>query len=678
MEPVSLTAVVTPPPYRLETLGTLVLRGSQRALVAADGRQQRRRLALLSVLATAGTRGRSRDQLLLLFWPDSTEKKARHSLDQLLYAIRTSLDDSIFIGVNPIRLNPSVIDADVWQFESNIEAGNHEAAVSAYHGPFLDGFHPNETQEFEDWLDSERRRLGAKYLGALETLAGVAEREGNLTEAVLWRRKLVEAEPLSTRQAILLVRSLANVGDIAAALEFASRYERTAQRDLGVDTVPDLQKLVAEIRSRPPSAALPDAPDQKPITTERTTSRDVVKLENDARSSPSEQRAGFRFPVATTIGAAIVIIVLVAGFIYTRADQVRSFSLHPTIAAMPVADRTPDRAAMGTHNVAAFDLYKRGTDPVLLRNDSAAALGLQYLEKAVELDSDFAAAHAGVSQMYARMAFESKPPLPQSEMRRRAEASARRAIALDDSLAEGHQSLGLVEAFWPADLRDSEKELVRAHELDRRLPHTLEYLALARTLLGKPTEALEDARQAVADDPLSPINKALLAQMLYVNGRCNEALPILDSLSAMTPALLRVPVIRSACLASEGRWTDAADAVEARAKRGDRHAMALFGFSLAMAGKKSEAIDIRSKLRGMASRNPAALFDVAIVSFALGDMDDTLASLDRANDFGPFPYELMGPLFDSLHRDARFRSIVARRGIQIPARAVLAGAPGRE
>jgi hypothetical protein len=106
--------------------------------------------------------------------------------------------------------------------------------------------------------------------------------------------------------------------------------------------------------------------------------------------------------------------------------------------------------------------------------------------------------------------------------------------------------------------------------------------------------------------------------------------------------------------------------------------MALFGFSLAMAGKKSEAIDIRSKLRGMASRNPAALFDVAIVSFALGDMDDTLASLDRANDFGPFPYELMGPLFDSLHRDARFRSIVARRGIQIPARAVLAGAPGRE
>src|SRR5450759_3590030 len=100
---VSAESNVAPHPYRLETLGTLALSGSDNAINAADQRQQRRRLALLAILAGSERLGRSRDQLLLLLWPDSTEKKARHSLDQLVYAIRTSLGESVFAGVNPLR-----------------------------------------------------------------------------------------------------------------------------------------------------------------------------------------------------------------------------------------------------------------------------------------------------------------------------------------------------------------------------------------------------------------------------------------------------------------------------------------------------------------------------------------------------------------------------------------------
>jgi len=72
-----------------------------------------RRLALLAVLAAAGARGRSRDQLLALFWPEATQSRARHSLDQLLYVLRGSLDDSLFVSGDPVRLNTAVLASDV-------------------------------------------------------------------------------------------------------------------------------------------------------------------------------------------------------------------------------------------------------------------------------------------------------------------------------------------------------------------------------------------------------------------------------------------------------------------------------------------------------------------------------------------------------------------------------------
>src|SRR5688572_16615499 len=97
------------PPFRLETLGTLALRGLEGRAPVADQAQQSRRLALLAVLAAGGDRGCSRDRLLLLFWPDSSQQRARHSLEQLLYLIRRSMDGATFAGVNPLRLNSAVV-----------------------------------------------------------------------------------------------------------------------------------------------------------------------------------------------------------------------------------------------------------------------------------------------------------------------------------------------------------------------------------------------------------------------------------------------------------------------------------------------------------------------------------------------------------------------------------------
>src|SRR5688500_11583624 len=107
--------------FHLRTFGTLELLGSADETNLGDHGHQRRRLALPALLASAGELGRSRDQLLGLFWPDVSPGRARHSLEQLLYAIRTSLTGPVFTAVNPVRLNSTFITSDIAAFADALE-----------------------------------------------------------------------------------------------------------------------------------------------------------------------------------------------------------------------------------------------------------------------------------------------------------------------------------------------------------------------------------------------------------------------------------------------------------------------------------------------------------------------------------------------------------------------------
>lgn len=248
----STTPETAPPrtPLRLETLGTLVLRGAEGDTLWADYGQQGWRLALLAVLAASGERGCSRDRLLLLFWPDASQRQARHSLEQLLYKMRKSMDASPFLGGNPLRLDPAVITSDLGDFERAIAAGDLETAVGHYGGPFLDGFYLGDSPEFEEWMIGERTRLEAEHARALERLAQSAVARDDHEAAVGWWRRLCAADSLSSRNALGLLRALANSGDHAAALRHAEQYERLVERELGTAAGPEIAALSAEIRAR--------------------------------------------------------------------------------------------------------------------------------------------------------------------------------------------------------------------------------------------------------------------------------------------------------------------------------------------------------------------------------------------------------------------------------------------
>ena len=153
-------------------------------------------IALLALLIGYGPRGLSRDKILAYLWPESDTDHARNSLKQALFSLRHAFSDPIVLWSSGLlRLNPQLVEADLWSFESALAKGQEHTAVSLYRGPFLDGFYVSGLAEFERWAELERERLAAAYRGALKTLAVRAEAAADWPAAMAWWRRLTQCEP---------------------------------------------------------------------------------------------------------------------------------------------------------------------------------------------------------------------------------------------------------------------------------------------------------------------------------------------------------------------------------------------------------------------------------------------------------------------------------------------------
>src|SRR3954467_9660350 len=165
---------------RLSTFGGLTIAndGADDATAARP-----RSLALLSLLATAGSRGMSRDQVLAVLWPESPQDRGRHALSQALYTARLDLGVDVIHGGNVLRLDADRISSDVGDFQQALRAKHWAEAATLYTGPFLDGFYLGDAPEFERWVETTRIQLAADGARAISALAVELTSAGETEEA---------------------------------------------------------------------------------------------------------------------------------------------------------------------------------------------------------------------------------------------------------------------------------------------------------------------------------------------------------------------------------------------------------------------------------------------------------------------------------------------------------------
>lgn len=228
---------------RLYTFGTLRLEQAGKAVAGPAG--QRRRLALLALLAAAGERGLSREKLFGYLWPEHDTARARHLLSESLYVIRRVAGDDVFLASgDDVRLNADMIWSDVGEFRRARD-------LALYRGPFLDGFFLPESAEFDQWAATERDSLAREYARELEARARAAEPGAAID---CWRQ-LALHDPHSARIAIAYMQALADAGDRAAAIRHGSAFAKRLRDDLGVDADADVIAFQQKLQRSAPSPA---------------------------------------------------------------------------------------------------------------------------------------------------------------------------------------------------------------------------------------------------------------------------------------------------------------------------------------------------------------------------------------------------------------------------------------
>jgi TolB-like protein/tetratricopeptide (TPR) repeat protein len=313
-------------------------------------------------------------------------------------------------------------------------------------------------------------------------------------------------------------------------------------------------------------------------------------------------------------------------------------------------------------SMAAYQLYLRGSDPLLLRNQSGVWKALEYFQQAIALDSTYAAAHAGLALVQVRRGRTTTDPgMPLPQLFALAERSARKAIALDDSLPEAHYSLSRVLEVELKFL-EAESEMKRAITLD---PTRSQYHRSMSTLHGwasRPKEELAEARLALETDPLNPYAHVALGSGLAANGHLDEALVELDRVSAIKPPLQGAAFVTAQIYAKQKRMREAIALLRPMAVAGDPLYQGLLGCFLARTGQRDEANRLLTDLVARFQRTGVGAFQVAMVHDGLGDYDQTFAWLDKSVDDRSISSMIMGHTFDDLHRDQRFQKLNERLG----------------
>ena len=333
----------------LHTLGGLRLTRGHAPVSGAGSR--RKSLALLAFLASANSRGASRDKIAALLWPEADADAARTVLRQTLYSLRRDLGEpDLVLGSTELRLNTDVIDSDLARFDDAMRRNDPRAAVEVYKGPFLDAVYLREAPDFDQWVDDERVRRAHQFRSALEDLAKAATDRADWREAIQWWQRLTQESPTDSRIATQLMIAIASSGDRAAAVEYARKHTIRLEEELDVRPDPAFLAAAARIREGesetggPPAALPPAGPNANSILRSHEPDTSVVRADRGVSAAQRRGRSLRWVAVAAILAVTSLVVWRTARQAARRADP------RPTIVIAPFIVSSTDSSLRALAN----------------------------------------------------------------------------------------------------------------------------------------------------------------------------------------------------------------------------------------------------------------------------------------------------------------------------------------
>jgi TolB-like protein/Flp pilus assembly protein TadD len=318
-----------------------------------------------------------------------------------------------------------------------------------------------------------------------------------------------------------------------------------------------------------------------------------------------------------------------------------------------------------TANMRAYELYLQGRAFWHRRFGGLLQRAMDCFGQAIALDPGFAPPYSGLADSLSTLGVWGFAPA--RDVFPKAATLADTAQQLDPALAEGHASRALVRMFWDWDWQGAERGLLRALELNPgcaliRLWHG-HYLSI----VGRMNEAVAEVKRAQALDPLSPVCSANVGFTLYLAHDLDRSADELRRVLAREPDNGTALFYLGYTLLAAGRHSEAADVL--RKAQEVTHGMpwSAEGAALAqaLAGDRDQALGALADARARAAAGYVPSSAFALIHLGLGDDQTVFDWLERgvAERDALLPWLKSMPCFDRLHRDQRFRSILARLGL---------------
>jgi len=316
-------------------------------------------------------------------------------------------------------------------------------------------------------------------------------------------------------------------------------------------------------------------------------------------------------------------------------------------------------------NPEAYVSYLKGRYFWNKRTADGLKAAVAYFNQAIEEDPNYARAYSGLADTYALLGDWQYAVMTPKEALPKAKAAAIKALELDSTLGEAHNSLAFCLDGFDWDFESAEKEFRRAIELNPGYASAHHWYAWHLALVGKNAEAIAEMRKAQNLDPLSLIINADLAELLVIAHFYDESIQQSRKTIEMDRNFGLAHNQLAQAYLQKGMRDEAITELQ--------KAIQLSGAGLtytanlarayAASGRRNEALQLLSDLKKHSNPGYSHASEIATVYAALGDNSQAMTWLEKGYEERFNPGVLLRPGLDPLRSDSRFQDLVRRIGL---------------
>jgi TolB-like protein/DNA-binding winged helix-turn-helix (wHTH) protein/Flp pilus assembly protein TadD len=316
-------------------------------------------------------------------------------------------------------------------------------------------------------------------------------------------------------------------------------------------------------------------------------------------------------------------------------------------------------------NPEAYESYLKGRYFWNKRTADGLKAALAYFNQAIEEDPKYARAYSGLADTYALMGDWQYAVIPPKEAFPKAKVAALKALELDSTLGEAHNSLAFVLDGFDWDFDSAGKEFQRAIELNPGYATAHHWYAWHLSLLGRYDDAIAEMRKAASLDPLSLIINADLAEILVLAHSYDKSIRQSRKAIDMDPTFALAHNQLAQAYLQKHMYDEAVAELQKAVQLSGNSPTCVANLARAYvaSGKRTEAVKLLIDLKKRSIPGYSNASEIATIYASLGDTDQAMTWLEKGYEERFNPSVLLRPGFDPLRSDSRFQNLVHRIGL---------------